>query len=599
MKKNKILMFILCGMIAGGLMVPVNASEDTTKKEEVIYANLKDNGDLDKCYVVNIMYPEDRTIVDYGNYSSVKNLTTTDELTYKNHRVSASTKSDKLYYQGYLKNAEIPWNIDISYQLDGRDISAKELAGKSGKLKIKVNVKENNQCQEGFFDNYAMQITVLLDTNLCSNIIATGATTANVGSNKQLIYTILPGKSKNIEVSADVVNFTMDAMTFNGVRLDLGLNLDELDTSSINNQIHQIQTAVASLNDGSYKLNNGASSLNSGAQDLVEGMKTLQAGLDTLNSQSRTLNQGSSEVKEALMTINQALQQVNMNTDDLQLLSSSSTQINQGIQSLVNGLSQINNGISQYEQALGGSISTIKDTTDTTIQQLKAMAQSAKQTGDIQSAQLYENLIQLLSAGSASEDILMQIQAQLSQNPSQQNLMSGAMTLQAQYQVFDSKIQELVTSLNTLVSNINQLKSGIQLLLDHYDQVNQGVNAYTQGVEQVVNGYMQLYKGALTLAGGTQDLYTGTQSMVEGTEKFVSETSHMDNQVNDSIDTMISHLTASDYQTVSFVSKDNKDVKSVQFVIKTPSIEKNEEKVQEKKEEKTLWDKILEFFHIQ
>lgn len=599
MKKNRICMLTLCGLIVTGMIIPVNASDDATQKEEVIYANLKDNGDLEECYVVNIMYPRDGEMIDYGNYSSVKNLTTTDELTYKNHRVSASTTSDKLYYQGYLKETEIPWDIDISYELDGKTILADALAGQSGQLKIKVNIKENEHCQEGFFDNYAMQMTVLLDTHLCSNIIATGATTANVGSNKQLTYTILPGKSKNVEITADVVNFTMDAMTFNGVRLDLGLNFDELDTSSLDDQIHQIQDAVTSLNDGSHDINDGASSLNNGTQDLVEGMNVLNAGLKTLNNQSDTLNQGSSEVKEALITINQALQQVNINTDDLQLLATSSTQINQGIQSLVNGLSQMDAGITQYEQGVGGSISNVKETTDTTIQQLTVMVQAAKQAGDIQSAQLYENLIQLLSAGSASEEILMQIQAQLSQNPSQQNLMSGAMTLQAQYQVFDSKIQELVTSLNTLVTNMSQLKSGIQLLVDHYDQLDQGVNAYTQGVEQVVEGYAQIYKGALTLANGTSDLYTGTKSMVEGTEEFVSETSDIDQQLSRSIDTMINHLTASDYQTVSFVSKDNKDVKSVQFVIKAPSIEESEEKVIDVKEEKTLWDKILEFFHIQ
>ena len=41
---------------------------------------------------------------------------------------------------------------------------------------------------------------------------------ANVGSNKQISYTILPGKGLDAEVTADVKDFEMDAVTINGVK---------------------------------------------------------------------------------------------------------------------------------------------------------------------------------------------------------------------------------------------------------------------------------------------------------------------------------------------------------------------------------------------
>lgn len=50
---------------------------------------------------------------------------------------------------------------------------------------------------------------------------ADGATVANVGSNKQLAYTILPNKGADIEITADVKNFEMSGIAINGIKLNL------------------------------------------------------------------------------------------------------------------------------------------------------------------------------------------------------------------------------------------------------------------------------------------------------------------------------------------------------------------------------------------
>lgn len=87
-----------------------------------------------------------------------------------------------------------------------------------GKLEIKMSIRQNPDCDSSFFDGYALQATVTLNTELASNIAAEGATMANVGRNKQLTYTILPNTEKEITISADGQNFEMNAMAFNGIR---------------------------------------------------------------------------------------------------------------------------------------------------------------------------------------------------------------------------------------------------------------------------------------------------------------------------------------------------------------------------------------------
>lgn len=598
MKNNKkiVMSLLTLSLITGTLCLsPIRALEDATEKEEVVYINLNEDGSMQQCYVVNIMYPEDNIIVDYGNYSSIKNLTTQDQLDYSQGKIRGKTSENELYYQGYLDNVEIPWNIDISYYLNGKEISSEDVAGSTGQLKIKMNISENKKCQKEFFNSYALQANVTLDTNLCRHIVADGATIANVGSDKQLTYTILPGKSKNIEISADVTDFRMNSITINGVKLNLGIDTDSIQSDKLDQQIQEIQNAVKELNDGSKSLDNGAFKLNKGATDLQVGMAKIQKGLKELESQNSSLTKGSSEVKTALTTINQSLASVNMSTNDLTTLSQSSSVISQGINNLVLGLEAMNDVINTYEQGVGGSISTVQENTDNMVNALEQIIQNPQL--EEQTKQTYQNIISLLKAGSGSEKVLKGLQAQLSDNG---QVMGGAKTLQTQYQLFDNEIQKLVQSLESLSLNMTLLKGGVNTLLENYSQLDSGINDYTQGVSQIVEGYAQVYNGSLSLVDGTHSLYSGTQSMVKGTNGFHNETIHMDQKVNDSIEDMINNLTGSDSDVDSFVSQNNKEVKSVQFVMKTSEIEKKEDnkKVSKEVKEKTIWEKILAFFKI-
>ena len=75
---------------------------------------------------------------------------------------------------------------------------------------------QNDQVDSGFFENYLLQVTLTMDMERCSNLEAPGATAANVGTDKQLVYSILAGSEKDITVTADVLDFEMDAISFQG-----------------------------------------------------------------------------------------------------------------------------------------------------------------------------------------------------------------------------------------------------------------------------------------------------------------------------------------------------------------------------------------------
>ena len=645
---NKIIAVAMAGAICGSTAFSSIslAATKSSEKEEVIYANLTSSGDIEKIYAVNIF--EDKDIVDYGVYETVNNMNTMDKINYSNGKITIQNSEDKLYYQGIMKqNTEMPWTIKVRYKLDGVEYAPSELAGKSGKLEISISIKENKNCKKNFFENYALQTIVQLDTNLCENIKSDEATMANVGGLKQLTYTILPGNEKDIKITSDVTDFEMSEIQVNGINLNLGLDKDSIDTSSLTGELDKLKDAVNDLDDGANELNDGAKKLDDGAVTLTDGIKTIQDGLDQLNLKSSSLTSGSSEVLSALKTIQSSLNNVSTSSKDLKQLSSASTSIKSGIDSLVKGLKTVDSSIDTYNSSLKkAGLNSASELAQKNKQALSALgitntqrklysaytsggsqavsAELAKlaQAGDSEAVELYKQVsagntdavtqyVQaagklisvetLLKADASyiegSSKLINGIDAQMSTSSGQTTLMSGAVSLQTNYKKFDASIQDLVSSLNNLMANMTQLKNGINKLTDNYATLDSGIKEYTSAVNKITNGYSKVYEGALDLVSGTHSLYKGTTELTDGTGEFKGETSDLDSKVDDEVDSMIDNFAGGDFEVESFVSDKNTDVDSVQFVIKTEAIKKEEVKVEEEKtEELNFWQKLLNLF---
>ena len=648
MKENrkKIASLMLLATVLGTTANTINvqAEEKTTPKEEVIYVNLDGEGEIEKTYAVNIF--TDSNIIDYGDYSEVKNMNTNDKINFSSGKVTINNSADKLYYEGIMENVQIPWKVDISYKLDGKEYSAQEIAGKSGALKMEIKITKNDSAKEGFFDNYALQTVVQLDGEKCKNILSDGATVANVGGVKQLTYTIMPGTEKDIVISADVNDFEMESIAINGVRLNLGISSDSIDTSKLSDKITELNNAISDLDDGANKLNDGAGTLDNGTKKLNDGINEINNGLNALNEKSSSLTGGSSQVKNALNTIQSSLKNVNMSADELSKLSSASSQIKTGIDSLVSGLKTMDGSIDSYYSALNkGGITDINDFIDKNNQAISALGitdtqrnlynayVSGGQEGVLQSLgelvksqdsealALYNKYIsgesdavtnyitnagKLISIESllkgdvayiqGSNALISGIDGALDNKSG--NLMTGALALQTSYTQFNSSIQNLVSSLENLASSMNELKSGIDTLVENYDTLDNGIEDYTKGVNSITQGYSKILDGAINLVNGTSSLYNGTNDLVKGTGEFSNKTSNLNDEVSDEIDNMLNEFTGTDYKVVSFVSDKNTNVNSVQFVIKSEAIEKKEvnEEIEDKKENLTMWQKFLNLF---
>ena len=363
----------LAGCLLVGSSLPAFAAASTAK-EEVIYANLTASGEVTGVYAVNSFAVQaGDTVTDHGSYTAVRNMTTNDAVSQSGDTVTVNVTEDgKLYYEGTMDAATaLPWVVKLTYTLDGQEISPDELGGKSGALAIRLQVSRDPDCTGDFFDKYALQVTMSLDTDLARNIEAPGATVANVGGKKQLSYILLPGADSDVTVTADVTDFVMDAVSLNGVRLNLNLDLGDVDLTGMLDQ-----------------LQNGSVQLDDGANALADGIAQVQAGIDTLNGNSGALTGGSAQVRAALTQMQTALNGISASTDELNTLLDASTQIKNGIAQLDEGAAQLEQQVSfdAYKAILkenGLDLDVVKDGNAKAIAQLEQLSKLMPQLKDV------------------------------------------------------------------------------------------------------------------------------------------------------------------------------------------------------------------------
>ncbi len=599
MRKKKILYAALAGMIflpsflgnASGVLA--EDQKNVRSKEEVVYATLKANGDIGPIYVVNTLeVAKAGGILDFGNYKTVKNLTDRTELKQEGERVEADVEQDgKFYYQGDLEEGtELPWDVAVTYLLDGSEVDPSQMAGETGHVEIQVETKANESLDPVFYENYLLQVSLTLPNTYKNIEASSGGMQANAGKNKQITFTVMPGKEEQLRVEADVENFE-----FNGVEIAAvpsSLPIDTTGTEGMTDDMAELSDAIGQLNDGVSELQNGVVQLNDGAGKLRDGSAQYKNGINQLNGSSSELVGASKSIKEALGTINREL---SGGAADVDL--SSLMELPAGLRELAKGLNETANGLATLQENYGAAYAAL----DGAITEIPA--------GDLSEAEiasLYESgadpaVVDKLAANYAAaqkvkgtyaqvREAFAAVEPSLTQVDGAVRGMSGTLTTIA---------DELSASLKeTDLSGFAELTKGMETLAANYNQFHSGLVSYTNGVGELSASYSQLHTGLIGLTDGTRELSSGVGGLSEGTEELHSETKDLPEKMQAEIDKMIQEYDKSDFKPVSFVSEENEKVTSVQFVIKTEAIKMEEKKTKEAEpeEKKGFWTLLKELF---
>ena len=246
--------------------------------------------------------------------------------------------------------------MKVTYELDGKKVSADDLEGKSGHLKIHYEY-QNTSADSGKYTPFLMATGLLMDGEKFSNVTVDNGKVISDGDRNIVIGMGLPQLKEQLTsvsskvddldipdsftVEADVTDYEkVEAVTvatnevFNEVGTDKFDSLDELKDS------------MTELQDASNKLVSGSGELKDGLDTLLSSSGTLVSGIDQLASGGNTLAGGTGSLVSGMQSAKTGSSQLAGGVKALSDgVSGMQAQVSDGVKDLSNGVSSVQAGV--------------------------------------------------------------------------------------------------------------------------------------------------------------------------------------------------------------------------------------------------------------
>lgn len=370
--------------IADKLMDSVSLKDNDADKDESVYLISDANGNVNKTIVVDHLKNKDKkdTLEDASNLSDIENVKGKEKFTQSGDKLTWQAGGKDIYYQG-TATEEPPVTQKVTYYLDGKEISPEDLAGKSGKVKIRfdyTNTTSYTETVNGEKQTVSVPfaaVTGLVLGDGFENIEVTNGKAEVSDSSSVVLGYALPGLKDSLgikdgdldgdvnipeymEMTADVKNFSMPAaMTF-VVNASDYVSTDGIDTSDLDDMINDLKDASTQLQDGSKTLAEGTDTLADGLSTLQSKLGTFASGVGTLQSGLKTYTDGVSTLSGGLNTLGNSTGALVSGADKLnsgagQLASGSAT-LKDGLKSYTDGASELQAGINKLYNTLDAGL---------------------------------------------------------------------------------------------------------------------------------------------------------------------------------------------------------------------------------------------------
>lgn len=350
MKTKKIISKVLSLILAFIFFFsfPLNVFAKNANKEEIIYISTDLDGSVKGTYVVNSFdLDKDASILDYGKYDSVTNLTNENEIKVKDDEISVDGSKGKFFYQGDNPGKELPWIIDIKYYHEGKELKVNEIAGKEGKIEIKGHIYPNKKANPIYSEYYLGQLSMNIDSKKAVVTESEGATLAYQGSIQILNYTVLPKKELKFNIVTNATSFEMEPFSFSAIPFNMDFDLPDM--GKFTGEISQLENAIAMLGDGTTRLNQGVFSLKDNANLLFDSLGSINSGIRQFADGQRELADGSKQFENGLKQYSVGIDKL---TSELSQLSGGMNDLKSGLNQLKNGNDELKDGMLEYTKGI-------------------------------------------------------------------------------------------------------------------------------------------------------------------------------------------------------------------------------------------------------
>ena len=303
-------------------------------KEEVVYSKLKNDGTNYSTVVSERITNTDNSelINDISELLNIENTNGDETFEQNGTNVVWKANGKDIQYQGTIDKDE-PITCKVKYELNGKEVEAKDIVGKSGNVKVTLTYTNNdahtvkvNGKYEKMYTPFIVVAGTVIDNNF-KNVNITNGKIIDNGNKKMAIAMCFPGLQESLGISKDkidipnTIELTMDAEDFemnniisyatpklvSEVDLDMFDNLDDIyaQANKLQDASNQLVEGTDKLNEGALKLNEGAEKLNKGANDALNGSKLIASKVK-LSTSSLTSDNSDALKKEQIAAIGNA-----------------------------------------------------------------------------------------------------------------------------------------------------------------------------------------------------------------------------------------------------------------------------------------------------
>ena len=328
MKKltKKIVCLGTCAALAAGCCLPAFADSDgPVTKDENVFLFLNPDGSIQQQLVSDWLHSDTglQDVTDCTSLTDITNLKSDAAYTLDGSALRWDTGEHDVYYQGE-SSLTPPVTAEIRYELNGQPITAEELLGKSGHVRITVDLTNHiythqmiGGVQRKIYTPFATVVSFALDADDFTNLKAEHGSIQTDSQTQIAAFVALPGLQESFRglLTGDLsdlgdklldsvsIEADTDCFVFPTIIMAASTSTEELlekdeDFPSLDEALNEMRDGFDELKDGSIELDDGAHELDDGAQELDDGAHELDDGAHELDDGVKDLDDGAQELKD-------------------------------------------------------------------------------------------------------------------------------------------------------------------------------------------------------------------------------------------------------------------------------------------------------------
>lgn len=324
---KKAISLVTCTALAAGCCTMAFAADGPVTKDENVFLFLNPDGSIQSQVVSDWLHSDSglRDVTDRTSLTDITNLKSDAAYTLNGDALTWDTDDHDVYYQGSSTQTP-PVTASIRYELNGQEMTAAEMLGKAGHVKITVkltnHLKKTYQiggAARSVYTPFATVVSMALGADDFTNVKAEHGTVQTDSQTQLVAFVTLPGMQETFKglLTGDLSDLNdklldevtleadTDAFVMPTILLAASSSVEDLrdtvdDIPSLDETLNEVRDGMDELKDGSVDLDDGAHELDDGAHDLHDGAQELDDGASDLKDGAKDLDDGAKELNDKM-----------------------------------------------------------------------------------------------------------------------------------------------------------------------------------------------------------------------------------------------------------------------------------------------------------